>query len=180
VKAFAARKTDFLNTFETAALLVVKSLYPDAAESLHRQLSKSMTDRYVRLLYWKSHDKKLRTDGRLYVQSQPISSQTALPTPLEAAPRTFVSPGSGQAGPALRQRYIRGQQPVSETEPSTAFCPARITHLPKQPREGASSVQINKVEYPRPPKLKDNEQASCEFCRKIHSKEQYDDTDWWR
>ncbi|KAN0076637.1 hypothetical protein V8E54_006779 [Elaphomyces granulatus] len=180
VKAFAARKTDFLNTFETAALLMVKSLYPDAAESLHRQLSKSMTDRYARLLYWKSHDKKMRTDSRLYAQSQPISSQTALPTPLEAAPRTFVSPGSGQAGPALRQRYIRGQQPVSETEPSTAFCQARITHLPKRPGEGASSVQINKVEYPRPPKLKDNEQASCEFCRKIHSKEQYDDTDWWR
>jgi hypothetical protein len=128
VNAFAERKTEDLISFETAALLAVENLYPEAAESLHRQLSKSMTDRYARLLYWK-----------------------------------FTV--------------------VSETESSTAICQTHV-HLPTPttpPRGGASSVQINKVEYPRPPKLEGNEdRASCEFCRKIHGKEQYEDTSWWR
>lgn len=176
VNAFAARKTEDLNAFGTAALLAVESLYPEAEESLHRRLSKSMTDRYARLLYWKSHDKKLRADHRLHVQPQPISPQAALPVRREAAPKTFVSPGGGQTS-TLRRGFTAV---VSETEPSTAICQTRV-HLPTPPRGGASSVQISKVEYPRPLKLEGNEdRASCGFCRKIHGKEQYEDTSWWR
>jgi hypothetical protein len=69
VKAFGARKLAEVATFEALATLKVNGLYPDASEILRQRLSKSMTHRYTKLLYWRSHDEKLRADR--HRQGQP-------------------------------------------------------------------------------------------------------------
>lgn len=178
MKAFAARKAEDLDSFETAALLAVENIYPDATKSLHRQLSRSMTDRYARLLYWKSHEKKLRTDRHPYAQSQPISPPSGL---LKTTPKASI-PLDGQTGIGIQRKL---PTVVSETEPSTATYQVPVDlnklHLPRPLRGGASSIQINKAEYPCPPKLGENENlASCTFCHRKHDREQYEDTNWWR
>jgi len=181
VKAFAGRKLQ-LSDFETVALLAVQALYPSAAKSLHRLLSKSMTERHARLSYWRFHDKKLRADRR---RSGPTWDK-ALTAALNDGPRVRArnslpkNPERATAG-TQQQRTI-----YSETVPSGVN-----TQLPKELEGvlvqknrrvgGASSVQIGEFSYPPEPKLADGKFGGpCEFCRKVLDTVRYEDPLFWR
>lgn len=188
VKVFAARRQRDVLIFETEATLALRALYPNAPDGLRRHLAKSMTNRFARLLYWKSHDEKLRSDRRHADQSQPISlnvpeEATRTFVPEAAAPDAVIHPVSGNPN----MRFGMGAlTTLSETEPST---PSKLLPInlyekrsPRPAKEGgASSVQISKLQYPRPPKAAgDRRPALCPFCRKMHEGHEYDDNSWWR
>ncbi|KAI8674310.1 NACHT domain-containing protein [Fusarium keratoplasticum] len=87
VKAFASRKAAEISFFETKAVLAVNALYPDAHESLRQHLSKSMVHRHTKLLYWKSHDKKLPSDPASH---PPILTKAMEPVQRRASATTVL------------------------------------------------------------------------------------------
>ena len=179
-----------ISSFATIATLVVSGLYPDASESLLQLLSKSMTERYTRLLYWKHHDKKLRADrrfdGRPYdvlVQTQPKStSSTILERPQRQNSIENITTSSSK--PEASKVSV-GTTLISGSVPSiTAFhhvIPPAEGEAMVQRQAPASSVGRSGVKFPSPPRFENGEDKKpCPFCRKIFTKVNYEDAKWWR
>lgn len=174
VKAFASKRVDQLNDFEILALIAVERLYPNAAPSLRRRLGKHMVDIHARLLYWKSHAKKLGAD-----RGGPPDKQTE-PNPLsiKSSPTNSVHNVLGDKD--RRQPAATFTETEATTVPHQHPDPTRGRQgEPKTSRVGeAPTVLTSKVELPPPPGAEDG--YVCWYCRKVHSAEEYDDDNWWR
>ncbi|KAK2746950.1 hypothetical protein FQN57_002522 [Myotisia sp. PD_48] len=137
VEIFGARKREEISSFEMKATLAAGYLYPHASESLRRRMTK--------LLYWKFHDKKLRTDCRrdgLPHDEGGLQSKSKLGSNLILAP-------------------VEGGMPIRK-------------------RAVASTVLRSKVNFPSPPEFKGEEDRKpCPFCRKIFSRPDFGDIEWW-
>jgi hypothetical protein len=191
VKAFGARKLAQVASFETLATLAVNGLYPDAPEILRQRLSKSMTQRYTRLLYWRSHDKKLRADRRRQGQPRDGRVQSELNTPPVSAPeppqqqqRFAKTYSSDQPKPGTRSinrgtSWLSGTI-VSNTGSHLALPPAEGL-MPRPRRATATTVLGGEAKFPNPPKAEDGEdQKPCPYCRKKFSRVDLADVRWWR
>ncbi|KAK4445253.1 hypothetical protein QBC34DRAFT_333410 [Podospora aff. communis PSN243] len=194
VKAFGARKLAEVAPFEALATLAVNSLYPDAPDVLLQRLSKSMTQRYTRLLYWRSHDKKLRADRRRQgklVQVDDTTQSKVDNTPSGSViedsqhQRQSASVGSGRDNPEASTRN-RATSMLSGTVLSNT-----ASHLPPLPQTGlmvprprrstATTIIDTSAKFPAPPRIVDGEdQKPCPFCRKNISKDDFMDLGWWR
>ena len=188
VKAFASRKAAEISFFETKAVLAVNALYPDAHESLRQHLSKSMVHRHTKLLYWKSHDKKLRTDHRRLKHSQESQIQrTPSPLPLKAIPeqQQGIDNGSDTTQPKpVTQCGSIGFSLLSETVASDpASHPPILTKAmePVQRRASATTVLETKAQFPKPPQFDDgDETAPCPLCRKVFQRHDFTNDVWWK
>jgi hypothetical protein len=171
------KNQDHFRKFGRLSMLIIESLYPNAAESLRDRLSKSIHDRYAQLMYWSAHDRKLQTDSRPFKQMEP-----EIPYPL-----TTTRESRDQYPPGLQEH---GAQRVntfksvlgSDTEPTTANTRPREAkeEQHKAPKPPATSARFVQAEFPRPPKLTiDERHGRCPFCCKFHSREQYEDMMWW-
>ncbi|KAJ4136564.1 hypothetical protein NW768_004181 [Fusarium equiseti] len=190
VKAFEARKPSEVSSYEARAIIAVNGLYPDAPDSLRRYLSKWMTHRYMKLLYWQSHDKKLRTDSRKIRQQEENVTQL----PLQPSP-------SIAKASSLPQRPIQDEEPVppktsgSKVSAGTSFLsgtraselgpqfitPTAETKMPARERAVASTVLETGAKFPGPPNFEDGEdQKPCPLCRKLFLKDDFIDSRWWR
>ncbi|KAM7185092.1 hypothetical protein V8F33_012601 [Rhypophila sp. PSN 637] len=136
-----------------------------------RKPSESMTQRYTKLLYWQSHDKKLRADYRRDKQRRddPILPERRDPAP----PKSGASRVS--AGTSLLSETV-----ASELE-SRLTIPSAEAKMPARKRAGATTVLETGAKFPSPPKFKDAEDRKpCPLCRKIFLKDDFADNKWWR
>ena len=170
IERFRAKKALDIVPFETAAILLVQELYPRAPPDLLQLLSSSMTDRYVKLLYWQSRDGKLRNNTR-HTNSIPESLDES-----NRSPELHLDP---QLAPR--------RAAVSETEPSMvpSHVPTDLLDIGRRydayVSNRASSVQVGKIDYPPPPKAGNNvNQLKCPFCRELITRDDFEPIDNWR
>lgn len=198
VKSFAARKLqDEIRKFSPLALGVVETLYPNAATSFHHQLSKYIVDRYAKLFYWESHNKKLGEDRRGAGKSNdPISGvgmteilgsqEQQGDTDLRTTAPPFIPGITGGKHAGGNQEGGKGVHlhfDGSETEHSTMMGPVlgkrRSSHSEFQ--TDASSVLLSGVDYPPPPKVsKDAGEVFCDICGKMIDSRQCENDSRWR
>ncbi|KAL6838094.1 hypothetical protein V8C40DRAFT_231591 [Trichoderma camerunense] len=189
VKSFASRKPAEVSSFETKAILAVNVLYPEASESLRKYLGKSMTQRHTKLLYWRSHEKKLRTDRRRDEKSRDESAQSrressplpikeSLPQP-SAIDRNPISPKTEPSRVSIGTSALSGT--LASDLGSRFAIPIAEAKIPSLRRAGASTVLESTAKFPSPPQFEDGEvQKPCPLCQKIFPKVNYTDNVWWR
>ncbi|KAK7718128.1 hypothetical protein SLS63_010513 [Diaporthe eres] len=194
VKAFGARKLADVAPFEALATNVVESLYADASGILHERLSKSMTQRYTRLLYWRSHDKKLRVDRRRWDRSPDSSVKEELNTTnardasaAESQHQQQRSNMSSALDHPDSETIRRGTDlsRISETIPSNTG-----SHLALPPAEGqmqrtgrgtGTTVLRSGAKFPPAPELEPGEEhKACIYCRRNIPKDSLEDAKLWR
>ncbi|KAJ4025761.1 hypothetical protein NW752_003237 [Fusarium irregulare] len=190
VKAFEARKPSEVSSYEVKATLAVNGLYPEAPESLRRYLSKWMAHRYMKLLYWRSHDRKLRADSRSDRQQRQNLKQVQLqPAPLNkrasSLPRQLVQDEDPVRPKASGSKVSGGTSFLSGTRASELgsqiIIPTVEAKMPYRERAIASTVLEIGAKFPSPPKFEDGEERKpCPFCRKIFLKDDFVDNKWWR
>ncbi|RMJ08757.1 hypothetical protein CDV36_011612 [Fusarium kuroshium] len=186
VKAFASKRAAEISSFETKAMLAVNALYPDANESLRQHLSKSMVHRYTKLLYWKSHDKKLRADNRPLRHSRELHiDRTPSPLPLKAVPQqqTALSGSDTRPEPVARP----GSAGISFLSDTFASDPiSRFSLLPKpiepvRREAGATTVLETGAIFPKPPKFDEGDDtAPCPLCRRVFQGSDFANDVWWK
>jgi len=175
------KNKDHFRKFGKLSLLIVEILYPNAAESLRNQLSKSILDRYARLCYWSAHDRKLQVDSRT---PRPAEQQ-------EPELRIATRATEHQQLPLIRRRE-KTQPENTFNHAFTVYSDTVATTMKPKPQEvkndkdttpepPATSARFSQAEFPRPPKLTDDElDARCPFCRKLHHRMKYADNRWWK
>lgn len=185
VEAFGARKPSEVFSYKTKATRAVNGLYPEASDSLRRYLSKSMTQMYTRLLYWKSHDKKLRADCRRDKQRrddpiQPPREMSPLSLPMHPArDKDQAPPKLGTSSVSAGISFLSGTK-ASELGSRYTIPPAEA-EMPARKRAGAFTALDTKAKFPSPPKFENEEdQKPCPLCRKIFLKDDFADNEWWR
>lgn len=180
VKAFGAWKLADVAPFEALASNVVGGLYADASGILRERLSKSMTHRYTRLLYWSSHDKKLGLDRRRWekapdsgVKEKLNTTDTthATATKSQQQQQEFhVSSHLDQANYET-SRSGRGLSRIPETIPlntrSHLAVPLAEGQMHRTGRGTGTTVLKSGAKFPPAPKLEPGEeQKTCIYCRK--------------
>lgn len=189
VRAFASKRPAEVSFFETKAIFAVNRLYPNACESLRRHLSRSMTQRHMRLLYWQSHDKKLRMDRRRHRNNQNDLEQTRRESQHEPPPsRVSLIRNSAMETDVGPPKPNAAEIHLSNTEashPNSRFDLHAIGAKVPAPRPcGASTFVNSPAKFPRPPVFNNEEDSKpCPFCQKKVSKE--DCTNdingrWWK
>lgn len=162
-----AEKFD-LTSFETLAYGSLKTLYPDASESLREQLARSMTETYALFLRRSSRQQHLRAPR--------LERQTLLLSPIEeemtgaeaGGPMELDSqipqPGEGLSTVAvqLRPSLPLRQGPLTEpTSIDSHEVRARIRKLYDPSRRGGTkSILVHQADYPLPAEGS----LACQWC----------------
>lgn len=178
IKAFASRKPIEVSSFEIKAKLAVNILYPEAFESLRKYLSKSMTKRHMKLLYWRSEEKKLRTDRCRDEQSRDKSVQSRRESSPLPTKESVPQPSAIDQTPILLKpepsRVSIRTSPLSGTlalDLASRFTiPTAEAQIPSPKRAGASTVLESTAKSPSPLQFEDGEvQKPCPLCQKKSS-----------
>lgn len=174
VKEFSVKRAAQLNEFEMLASLALERLYPDAVPSLQQRLLKHMVELHARLLYWKSHEKKLSAQREEEKPSNGAKDSQDQATSVD------------QPSSAHKPSADRPTKPptVSDTEATTlpSQYPTSVQGQNsdvKGTRTGNTlTVMTSKVSFPLPPT--EEEGYICWYCRKVHSADKYLSNSWWR
>lgn len=194
VKAFRSRKPGEIWRFQAVADVALRALYPLASESLRQQLSSSMVDRYAKLLYWKVHDRKLRTDRRRGGEPEdsyilvPAEQTKATPTEPSVAksqnnqkPSSNADKGSGLDFGAASggSSYLSGTVPSNLG--SRLILPPAESEPPARKRANASTLIATGGDFPESPHFGTGEDLKpCPLCRKLLKRIDCFDEKWWR
>ncbi|KAJ5684066.1 uncharacterized protein N7477_000411 [Penicillium maclennaniae] len=175
-KIFAAALN--LDSFAYLCAKAVHALYPCAHQSLKDYLSKSMTDRYAKMLFLNSRHKKLETRREPRLGLSPIlevpndETQTNVPMTQPARaipvvanlPKAFAALSQSDLSSVNIQQIRRRLRPPDE---------ASTLHK-------TTSVQVNQGKYPRPPVANaDSDIFACEWCFELLSKKTLSESEWW-
>ncbi|KAL5092835.1 hypothetical protein Trisim1_000570 [Trichoderma cf. simile WF8] len=178
-----------ISSFGIKAGLTLNVLYPEASESLRKYLRKSMTQRHMKLLYWRSRQKKLYTDRRHDQKSRDESVQSRRESSPLPTKESLPQPSAIDLKPILPKpepgRVSNGTSALSGTlasDPGSRFTiPTAEAKIPSPRRAGASTVLESTAKFPSPPQFEDGEfQKPCPLCRKIFLKANFADNLWWR
>ncbi|KAK1256259.1 hypothetical protein MKX07_008518 [Trichoderma sp. CBMAI-0711] len=169
-----------LSSFAYLCASAVQALYPGAHQSLKDHLSRSMTDRYARMLFLDSRHQNLQTRRELHAGLPPIpevSNNELPPNKPSLQPRmalrnmavqnllrrTPALPQSDLSSVNLRQISSRLRPP---DEASTKF-------------HKTSSVQVNQGNYPHIPTGTDGSSVfTCPWCSELLSKKTLSGSEW--
>lgn len=153
----------------------VHALYPGAHQSLKDYLSKSMTDRYAKMLFLNARHKKLesRREPRIGLSPIPEVPNNEMQNNVPITQPATVVANLPKEPTALSQsdlssvniRQIRSRlRPPDEAS----------TKFPK-----TTSVQVNQSNYPRRPVVNgDSDIFTCEWCSELLSKKSLSDSEW--
>ncbi|KAF3019284.1 hypothetical protein E8E14_007510 [Neopestalotiopsis sp. 37M] len=184
VQAFAPKRAQEVSSFEAKAIFAVHASYPRTQEYLHRILSKSMTQRYTKLLYLTTHDKKLRADRRRVKSRSDSSDVQKEPLSLGAQP---LGANENQTSKTLAQNHFpQSTSRMSATIPSEPNIHPKAKMIedkgPDRSRDRAFTVRQTNAKFPSPPQFDDEDglQKPCPFCWKRLEKEQFSNTVYWR
>ncbi|KAI1124663.1 hypothetical protein F5Y10DRAFT_284886 [Nemania abortiva] len=168
--------------FRKMATLALRNLYRNAPEDLLWLLSKSMVDRYVKLLYWQSHDKKLRNDSqpaKILVDEAGLTRAKSSP---EIRPKhercSDDEPQVPSAIPQPQRKASNTEPPILSSRTPTELLEAR--ERPSIKDDTASSALINKIDYSTTKPRHDEDHSKCLFCMKILTEDILESTSNWR
>lgn len=167
-----------LESFSYLCANAVQILYPNAQQSLKDYLSKSMTDRYAKMLFLYSRHHNLKIRRELPIKLPPIPE---LPNN-ETQDNVRLTQPAG-AIPVLA-KFQRLPTLLSQSDLSSVNI-QKIQSRPRPPDEAStifyktSSVQVNQGNYPRQP-IADGDSAvfTCEWCFELLNKEILSESKW--
>ncbi|EEU33665.1 uncharacterized protein NECHADRAFT_89261 [Fusarium vanettenii 77-13-4] len=180
-----ARATKFaaghdLKSFSYMCANAVQSLYPGAHQSLKDYLSKSMTDRYARMLFFNARHKKLETRRETRIGLSPLpeipSNETQAMLSITQPARTLKAKvltnlAKASAAPSLSDLFSVNIQQIRSRlrAPDEASIKSRKT----------SSIQVNQRKYPPPPVANgDSNIFACEWCSEPLSMKTLSESNW--
>ena len=180
--------TDF-NSFKELARVLLKTLYPDANDELHEQLSRSMAERYDEITSRQSrHD--------LFQKHRPKPGQRLRPIledmGAEEQPKPIVRESRSAANSQYRQMAERMTQSKSvprrgnvlRSEPSSINRQVLQQKMSASSNVGShkketSSIQIHQMGYPKAPQGVGNlNWITCEWCFETREKSYFEGDDW--
>lgn len=177
VKKFT-RKRERDDDFERLVLTIVKWQFSDIYEPLAIQLAASISYRRERLLYQRSHQRKLQTHRQRHLaptlsdtvsheQPQLISRQQ-LPAAQELSNQTEVIAPSETVPSNIDPVYVRQDYADNETVVSSGST--------------VSSLWCNEHPYPNRPKPRDGAPLSieCSWCFRPLDPSKLEKLNWWR
>ncbi|KAH0532089.1 hypothetical protein TsFJ059_000827 [Trichoderma semiorbis] len=169
-----------LSLFAFLCANAVQALYPGAHQSLKDYLSKSMTDRYARMLFLGSRHKKLETRRERRIGLSPIHE---------------VPNGETQSSDPVIQLAVMPKNPIlanilrPPSAPSLSDLSSvnmyQIRNRLRPPDEAStrfhktSSIQVNQGNYPRLPTTENGSSIfTCHWCSELLSKKTLSESEW--
>ncbi|KAJ5750907.1 hypothetical protein N7533_007935 [Penicillium manginii] len=170
-KTFAAGLD--LKPFAYLCANAVHALYPGAHQSLKDYLSKSMTDRYAKMLFLNARHKKLesRREPRIGLSSIPevpnneMQNNVPITQPARGIPVVANLPKEPIALSQSDLSSVNTRQIRSRLRPSDEAS----TKFPK------TTFQVNQSNYPR---LPSSDIFTCEWCSELLSKKSLSEGKW--
>ncbi|EAQ84990.1 hypothetical protein CHGG_09004 [Chaetomium globosum CBS 148.51] len=177
-----------LKGFTDASRCVVHLLYPSTHHSLSEYLAKTMTNRFVTMLYLGHRGGKLQS--RRYTKSplMPTIGEaeelTMKPSPLDQTPGAEIGNTNKQTSPGDRKiPYAASQSDLSTINSKQLRLALRRSDYlsaPTERRKGTSSIQVSQGNYPPAPFHKDSNIAACEWCGRPMDKREITESEWRR
>ncbi|KAL7820891.1 hypothetical protein V8C26DRAFT_419188 [Trichoderma gracile] len=171
-----------LSSFAHLCANAVQALYPGAHQSLKDHLSRSMTDRYSRMLFLDSRHQKLQARRELHIGLPPIhedSEDERPPTNSSLQPRMAIRNSSVQ-------KLFRQLPALSQSDLSSVNL-QQIRNRLRPPDEAStrlhktSSIQVNQGNYPRIPTTRDGSTViTCQWCSEPLIKKTLSESEWRR
>ncbi|KAK4081664.1 uncharacterized protein Triagg1_2405 [Trichoderma aggressivum f. europaeum] len=169
-----------LSSFAFLCANAVQALYPGAHQSLKDYLSKSMTDRYARMLFFGSRHKKLETRRERRIGLSPIhevpNKETQSSNPVVRLPMMPKNP--------VLAHLLRPSAAPSLSDLSSVNM-YQIRNRLRPPDEAStrfhktSSIQVNQGNYPRLPATdKGSSIFTCHWCSEPLSKKTLSESEW--
>ena len=176
-----------LRGFTDVSRCVVHILYPSTHHLLSEYLAKTMTNRFVTMLYLAHRGGKLQSrrftksplmptigeDEELAMKPNPVA-QT-----VQADPRTGkqleTSPGQPKIPYTASQSDL---STVNSKQLRLALRRSNYLNAPTERRKGTSSVQVSQGNYPPAPFQKDANIAACEWCSRPMDKREITESEW--
>lgn len=170
-----------LKSFSYLCAIALELLYPGAQQSLRDRLSKSMTDRYARMLFLESRNTKLQTHRKRHPHRE-LPARSDIPdnraqVDIPAIPKTdLAGPSSARAFTPLSQTDTSDLSSIDIQHFRGCLGPSGEPLLgPRKP----SSIQVNQHGYPPLPISSDHGNGfSCEWCAEPFTKETMTESDW--
>ncbi|KAL7958816.1 hypothetical protein V8C34DRAFT_281798 [Trichoderma compactum] len=169
-----------LGSFASLCANAVQALYPNAHQSLKDYLSKSMTDRYARMLFFESRHKKLETRRERRIGLSPIyevpskDTQTSNPI-IQLAMMTK---------PPVLANHSRPPPALSQSDLSSVNV-YQIRNRLRPPDEAStkfhktSSIQANQGNYPRLPVTGPGSSIfTCPWCSELLGEKTLSESEW--
>ncbi|KAH6616959.1 hypothetical protein F5144DRAFT_606479 [Chaetomium tenue] len=177
-----------LKGFTDASRCLVHLLYPSTHHSLSEYLAKTMTNRFVTMLYLGHRGGKLQS--RRYTKSplMPTIGEgeelTMKPSPLDQTPQAEIGNENKQTSPGDRKiPYVESQSDLSTINSKQLRLALRRSgylSAPTERRKGTSSIQVSQGNYPPAPFQKDSNIAACEWCGRPMDKREITESEWRR
>lgn len=169
-----------LSLFAFLCANAVQALYPGAHQSLKDYLSKSMTDRYARMLFFGSRHKKLETRRERRIGLAPIHEVPNSETqPSNPVIQLAVMPKNPVFANILRPPSAPSLSDLSSVNMY------QIRNRLRPPDEAStrfhktSSIQVNQGNYPRLPATeKGSSIFTCYWCSELLSKKTLSESEW--
>lgn len=183
---FASDVRPDLRSFTDASQAIIQALYPNAHQTLRRNLAKTMTDRYTTIVYaiHRARKRQTRRPAAPAISLPPIDESAAI-TPQTTQPDNSTAAILLDFPVSAPQRQI--YDVVSHSDLSTIdskhpkwkaiqgsdFLEGRS----EQGRRGTSSVHFSQGIYPPLPSQKDANPSLCDWCGAAIEKKMSED-DW--
>ncbi|KAI1657904.1 hypothetical protein F4813DRAFT_389169 [Daldinia decipiens] len=182
VEAFSKRKAQA--SFEELATQIVRSLYPDASESLTYYLGRNIFLRYAKLRYKEEHQKKLAYKRQDLSDIEESDDETLVSVEKNTQTQPFTRPDEiNMVEPedtVLEKVNTKPKEPdiqPSDTAPSTLKQPFEWHAPPSK----TSSDLVRGARYPRPPVVEYAPGLTrCEWCFECYTTARFKDTKWWK
>ncbi|KAL6795426.1 hypothetical protein J3E68DRAFT_450387 [Trichoderma sp. SZMC 28012] len=169
-----------LSLFAFLCANAVQALYPGAHQSLKDYLSRSMTDRYARMLFFGFRHKKLETRRERRIGLAPIHEVPNAETqPSNPVIQLAVMPKNPVLANVLRPPSAPSLSDLSSVNMY------QIRNRLRPPDEAStrfhktSSIQVNQGNYPRLPTTeKGSSIFTCYWCSELLSKKTLSESEW--
>ncbi|KAK6495590.1 hypothetical protein TWF481_002638 [Arthrobotrys musiformis] len=188
IRRFAEKSSP--GAFESRARRAINFLYPDSKGDLRVQLTRSMVETYERILYKKSHQRKLNTPRDTKQQAHELKIVKESPNLGFTGSQNMTS--SEFESPSVPRHKLlvnfNQSQHDAEQESTPSTLPSVRQRLlqktfdasSKDGSQAASSVQLGKVTYPRPPKGEPTSYRTCDWCLQRYHGSFLENEVWWR
>ncbi|KAL6881284.1 hypothetical protein J3F83DRAFT_47012 [Trichoderma novae-zelandiae] len=171
-----------LSSFAHLCAEAVQALYPGAHQSLKDHLSKSMTDRYARMLFLDFRHQKLQTPRELSIGLPSIHEvpHSEMQTNTRSPQQTMAIKNRAV------QRLLRPPPAFSQSDLSSVNLQQIRSRL-RPPDEAStkfhktSSIQVNQGNYPHiPAATHDSYVIACPWCSELLNKKTLSESEWRR
>ena len=154
---YAADHLD-LSSLETLSWVALETLYPNAPESLLRNLCEGMVNRYARLKFRAPRHQALKKDTREEVFNLPTSSPKV--------EKSVSTPNIPVAGPSPnpKQGEHRGAPSIALSSLNSRQFQSNLRNIRMSRSRPGTTVILGKTHEPPLPQFDETGQAQCSWC----------------